>query len=310
LWLALLGAVGMTTSACPGEADRSMGPRPDATSSKPDAGEGGDVDAGTGDRDALAKDGASPLDQRVEQGDAPTDGQPCGAGVDQHTLVLLDLDRPTGTTVPDSTGNHPAELRGQQAQAVEGPPGCGQALAFPAGDTATTYVELPDSPDWDLTEGAVDFWVRFDTSSADQETQGVLSRDAVNVELEGHLSMLRACDGSLVVRLQRAGSTHYQCSAPIADGVWTHVGLNFGAANGLQLFVDGTVATRTDPVPCRTGTCGASGPYGIDGNDNPWVIGALAWGSAEGSATPVGPGLGGAIDHFRVSSVPRDFAAP
>ena len=55
--------------------------------------------------------------------------------------------------------------------------------------------------------------------------------------------------------------------------------------------------------------CGTNGAGGIDGNDNPLVVGAAAWLSGEGSADPVSSHLApAALDHVRLSSIRRDFS--
>ena len=96
-----------------------------------------------------------------------------------------------------------------------------------------------------------------------------------------------------------------------------HVGVNFGGAQGLQLFVDGLLASETTDAtfgsydyPCDGDyPCNTSTTKGIMGNSNPWVIGANSMSSQDGQAGPVYLHLGGAVDYVRISSVRRDFSA-
>lgn len=237
----------------------------------------------------------------------------CDAPLDPSVVARWSFDALSGNQVPEETGQHPGTLSGGTAQLVAGAPGCGKGLSIPAGLEGQPYVVVPYAPAWQLAQGSVDFWVRFDTLD---KTQGIIGRDAFGELAAGHLSIFRACDGALVVRLQRGASEGIRCSQPVPDGVWLHVGVNFGAA-GLQLFVDGTLAIRTGTVVyskhgvstcAHEMTCGTNVSGGIDGNSNPWVIGAISFASTEGTTDQISHHLGGTIDALRVSAAPRSFA--
>jgi hypothetical protein len=238
----------------------------------------------------------------------------CDAPLDPSVVARWSFDTLNGTQVPEETGNHPGTVTGGTAQLVAGAPGCGQGLSIPAGLDGQPYVVVPYAPEWQLPQGSVDFWVRFDTLD---KTQGIIGRDSLGEQTSGHLTLFRACDGALVVRLQRGVSEGIRCSQPVPDGVWLHVGVNFGGAAGLQLFVDGTPATRTGTViyskhgvtTCaHEMTCGTNVSGGIDGNSNPWVIGAISFASTEGTTDQISHHLGGTIDALRISATPRSFA--
>ena len=230
---------------------------------------------------------------------------PCAYKADSDTLALYTFEG-NGSTVADVTGNHDGTIVGSGTQYMGSNTGCGKSLSFP-GTTPIAYVEISDSTDWDLVAGSVDFWVRFDGSASGSE--GIVSRDASGTTYDGHLTIMRLCNGSLYLRLQDATNSWGQCSDPLSTKTWHHVGVNFGGTAGLQLYIDGALATRTASIICGTDTttCGDTATKGISGNDNPWVLGAAAWTSDEGLATPVSLPLAGRIDSFRVSKANRSF---
>jgi len=246
---------------------------------------------------------AMPPDLSAPDGPVPDAGPPCVASADPDTLLLYTFSG-TGTQVTDATGKHHGTLVGSAARGL-GAPGCGTAAVFP--NSASDYIEVPDSPDWDLPQGSVDLWVRVDTPTP-VAVRGIVSRDADQIAKPGHFSIYQLPDGGIAVRLQRTTNLGaVRCSPPLTLGAWHHVGVNFGAG-GLQLFVDGAPGLRTDSV--KAGLilqCGTSTEQGIEGNDNPWVLGTSSHQSAEGSATPTSYPFDGAIDSFRVSKIRRAF---
>jgi hypothetical protein len=203
-------------------------------------------------------------------------------------------------------GNHDGTLKGTAAARVSGKSGCGKALSFST-SSPISYLQVADSSDWDLSEGSVDLWIRFDGAAS--ATEGIASRDANGQTNAGHFTIVRMCNGSIMVRLQDTSSVWAQCSPPVNDQSWHHVGVNFGGSGGLKLYVDGTLASRTASITCNSNdwACGASTTKGIAGNDNPWTIGASSMKSAEGSSEPVEDPLSGRIDSFRVSKARRSF---
>jgi hypothetical protein len=224
--------------------------------------------------------------------------------VDPDTLLLYTFSG-SGTTVTDATGQHHGTIVGGVARGA-GAQGCGKAAVFPK--STSDYIEVPDAPAWDLSQGSVDLWLRVDTHTT-ASIRGIVSRDADQIAKPGHLTLYQLPDGGLAVRLQHLSNQGaVRCSPPLALGVWHHVGINWGAG-GLQLFVDGVEALRTDSVYAKplTLACGTSSETGIEGNDNPWVLGTGSHQSAEGSALPTSFPFDGAIDSFRVSKTRRAF---
>jgi len=230
--------------------------------------------------------------------------EPCTDRLDPLTLALYTLEEGGGPATMDLTGIHQGSIVGTGIQRVPGIPGCGQALQFP--HTGTDFATIPNHPDWQRTSGSVDLWVRFDTPFQGEHYQGILSRDAAGTTKAGHFSIQRVCNGAITARVQAAGVSHEVCSDPVAEGEWHRVGVNFGPP-GLELYVDGQLAAPSSQIICGKMVidCGGQTREGIDGNDNPWVIGASARTSGEGLATPVDNPLGGLVDSLRISSARR-----
>lgn len=236
--------------------------------------------------------------------DAPS--RTCVETPDAHTVALYTFPG-SGTTVDDATGQHPGAIVGTGVSRVPGRSGCGQAIAFAGADG---YVEIPDSPAWDLATGSIDFWLRIDAMPGVDSKGGVISRDANLQAFSGHFSLYLACNGALGARLQTTVGDAFTCSSTLQAGVWYHVGVNFGSGP-MEIYVDGAPATQTASFTCGKLTffCGTGTTTGIDGNNNPWTVGVASATSVEGLARPTNNPLTGAIDSLRISSVRRAFGA-
>ncbi len=212
----------------------------------------------------------------------------------------------------DESGDHDGALLGVATAlaTTSGPSGCGAAIAFdPAGTGDAAWIEIPDSPDWDLRRGSVELWVRPPAAGG---FAAILSRDAVGTALSGHLALFIEPDGTVWARLQSPGITAYRCAElPLTAGAWHHVGINFGPPD-FELWIDGADQTSATPLVSASGTdvrCGeARANFGIDGNDNPWIVGANGARAPEGTGTPVTDFfVGGAIDELRIAPFRRNF---
>ncbi|MDX2019759.1 MAG: LamG-like jellyroll fold domain-containing protein [Deltaproteobacteria bacterium] len=233
--------------------------------------------------------------------DAPT----CDERSRPDDVMLLRFEESTGAkTVVDARGAHPGTVRAGGVVSVSGPSACGAAMLFEPGPGGFPLIEVPHHPDFNLASGSLRFWLRL--PAGQQRTRiGIVSRDAFREMRPGHLTVYWVESGHLVVRLQGATQVGGRCSdVPLARDVWTNVGINFGPL-GFQLFVNGVEQTAAPPdIFVPTSSCGTNTTDGIDGNENPWVIGANADGSDEGSADPVeGFAQGVAIDNFRLSGM-------
>lgn len=184
---------------------------------------------------------------------------------------------------------------------IDGPAGCGQALSF---EDNTGYVEVPHSADWELDEGAVDFWF-FARACADGE-EGVMTRDAEFTARNGHFRVIWRGDCRLAARTQLGGpeggdlvdgaQTEVATSNPLPLGQWSHFAVNFGRP-GLELWLNGE---RVGFAPTTSG---------IRGNENPWTIGVSNDRSEEGTGLPVWKPLrSAALDHVRILGARRAFS--
>ncbi len=236
-------------------------------------------------------------------------GERCATLSDPETIALFGLD--SEDTLDDATGIHDGIWRDGTPELVAGPPGCGSATRF----EGMLNGVVDDADAFHLEQGSFDMWVRLPEPPAELAV-GLISRDALDQVNGGHISLWYERSGRLALRLQDAGVMMapqiYVCSnGPLPQDEWIHVGVNFGAP-GLELYLggelqagDGTVILSKEPQACEV----SGGAWGIDGNANPWVIGAGSGGSDEGSADPVSRHFDGALDELRISTVRRDFAA-
>jgi len=92
----------------------------------------------------------------------------------------------------------------------------------------------------------------------------------------------------------------------VSSGVWHLVQVSFGDGRPLQISIDGEVATPAAPRTVSFVVCGQDTPNGIDGNDQPWVLGALMAESSSGSTSPAQASMGGATGSLRINRVRRD----
>lgn len=293
-----------------------------ALATAPPGGDGGPADLQT---DALRPDLPGPDAGPVELG--PNDGAgedagdlppepPCAVRARDDDVLLYSFDEVPAftTTVADARERHPGVARPEGAIIDRAPSreDCGLAIRFTDG----SYLEVASSEEFNLSSGSLDFWVSASPAVDRQGMEGLVSRDASGTANPGHIGIYRNCEGYLMVRMQRTGAPDvYRCSdRPLPAGQWFHVGLNFGAPE-VELYVDGTLSTNTSTTTVRWNCstpvpCGAPSTYGIDGNENPLVLGTSTHNSAEGLATPVSAPFRGLIDSFRLSRSRRSFQAP
>jgi hypothetical protein len=222
--------------------------------------------------------------------------------LDPGTVALYDFEGTIDATVADRTGRHPGSVRGGAAMLEPGPLGCGSALTI----RDQFYVYVPDSPDWVIAEGSVDFWVRL-PAVLPQVTMAVLSRDA-HYTTDGEITVYIDTDGTIVGRLQRGNATAVRCSTrPAQPGKWTKVGFNFGPS-GTALYVDGELGTGARFLNFIMGSCGTDANGGLNANGYPLVIGASLDRADDARTDELTFFLvGGAVDDVRISNVQRVF---
>src|SRR6188768_3174023 len=135
--------------------------------------------------------------------------EPCDPRTDATTVALYSFE--TSVTA-DTTTRHDATMIGT----VDKTPGaCLTGASFAGG----TYLLVPDSSAFDLPEGSIELFARVVNPLGGQ--QALLSRDAGNQDLDGHLTIGVAPSGQLIVRLQRIDRTVLRCTeAAIPADQW------------------------------------------------------------------------------------------
>jgi Concanavalin A-like lectin/glucanases superfamily len=236
--------------------------------------------------------------------DAAPDGELCPAP-DDDTIALYRFDD-TGD-VSDDAGNNDGSLQGGSILAPEGLDGCNLAAGFPP--QSESIMVVPNSDDFDLEVGSIDFLVRVPEIGTEL---GIVSRDADDANQPGHFTILLDDTGRFVARLQADSGQDVICSDSSAvPGQWHHLAINFGAPNA-ELFLDGVEGNNSDTVTILGGqdfVCNELHLEGIDGNDQPWVFGADNSTSGDGQTDqPRSFFTGGAIDHIRISRARRGFS--
>ena len=224
---------------------------------------------------------------------------------DPDAIAVYAFDGDQGSTVATDARDAHEGMLGDDTRFVVGPEGCGTAVSF---DSVRDVLVIPDSPDFDLVEGSVDFYLRHDGT---EDFRAVVSRDAVDTARPGHFTAALLSDGRLAVRIQSTGDGEVNvCSSALASNRWHHVGINFGAP-GVEIWLNG-VRSEDDSASPGPFECGQNGPLGLAGtegeNDNPWYVGANRYSAPEGEIVEATDPLFGAVDQLRISANRRDFS--
>jgi hypothetical protein len=234
-------------------------------------------------------------------------GCPGPGSADAGVVALYPFDDDEGRSqVADTVGGHNGSAQLGLVSTVEGPEDCGRALAF--GEQG--YVVIDDSPAWDLESGSIDLWLWVPAELTDHV--GVVSRDQRDRDDPGHFTLFVDDAGHALARVQPASASGeldaLSCSeVELPREQWLHIGVNFGPPR-VELYLDGELVSGLGPSTLRD-ECGQDGPFGIAGNDLPWVLGRATHHSEGILDTLELPATGFAIDHLRISNRRRDFAA-
>jgi hypothetical protein len=226
--------------------------------------------------------------------------EPCSTAIAGDTIALYTFDDALGR---DTTGAHDATTLGAAAATTGGP--CGAALEIPVGGS---FLHVADSTELDLDAGAVDLYAR--EAQAFSTYRGVVSRDAIGTGADGHFT-IGFMQGVVFARLQLTGDQHFfRCSDAPHVGEWIHIAVSFGSG-GMTLWIDGQRQAMRDTIDLGFGVHDCRIPYsgGMEGNDNPMVIGAERTVAVEGDPAPSATGffIGGQIDHLRIRDRWVDF---
>jgi hypothetical protein len=234
------------------------------------------VEPGTPDVDAPAGGDAGPVDA------GGIDGSADASGPTQIAAYRFQ------NTLNDEGGDHDGTEIGSNLAFVPGRPGAGQTLHIPT--AANSWMLIPDSPAFDLAAGAVELWFRIGPEAPPDTYLGLISRDANATATPGHFNARVGHDRRIVSRIQTTGATeaHRCTSTAITDTQWHKLRVDFGPA-GLVMSIDDIVASGAFWVDQDGDTYSCTDPWtlGIDGNDNPWIVGGLSVQSAEGTGSPV-----------------------
>lgn len=214
-----------------------------------------------------------------------------GAGLPETLAIYcFDDDVKTSDAVMDRTGKHNARIIGTMTRLVRGPACCGLARQFSETNTSS-YIEVPDSFDWDLNHGSISFWLRVNACPTQAQGQGLISRASVDSAETGHFSviLLPGCNWSVFLTGDNE-SIEVRANALLTPGQWSHLNINFGPP-AIELYLAGKLVASN------------AISLGTVGNRNPWVIGADTRQSEPGTAVPPAHFLtGAAIDLLRISS--------
>ncbi len=230
---------------------------------------------------------------------------------DPRLVALYTFDNINGLQVPDTFGVHDGTFQEGEPTLVSDVSGCGSGLGFFGLDGSglpPPHVVVPDHPQWQLTEGAVDFWVQLHGSLPATSFQGMVSRDAVGVDSSGHFTVARMCGNHIRVRLQGTDNAEVggACTeAELTVGNWHHIAVNFGGSGPLELFVDGELHDGI-PENCPSNdVCQRPTTRGIDGNNNAWVFGASNAISTDTTTDNISDPFNGFLDYIRISNKRR-----
>ncbi len=262
--------------------------------------DGGDADPDT-DTDT-EQDQDQDLDQETS---------PCSLPYEGELLAHYRFDR----HVLDDVGDHDGVVNDSEG-CFEYPPrgdGCDQSLAFRR-DCTNAWVQIDNDDDWGRVR-SIDFWFK----SLDDDMGGIISRDASGVG-PGDFAVFRFGNGRIGLRVQLrtgdpadwSGRTTIICSPDsFTDAGWVHVGVNIGAGQPSELWLDGRLQEGSGSVDASwTVACGANPDdiHDMTLNDLPWVIGAATWLADREVVTTTHHLHHARVDHLRFTDSRQDFS--
>ena len=201
------------------------------------------------------------------------------------------LGEANGTTVVD---NGSAGANGTFNGPALGQPGAlnGDSDSAVYFDGVDDYIEITHSNDFLLDNGTFQFWFNADTIGVQQ---ALLSKDHINFGTGGHVTIWMTDSGTIQVRLQSTTADIFiESSSPVTAGQWHHVAFSFGS-NGMELYVDGTLAD----VNGYTG--GLATTSGGSGNIESIVLGASNHFSSPGTTDNLTRFFQGSIDEVSIT---------
>ncbi|WP_147124771.1 Hint domain-containing protein [Shimia ponticola] len=214
--------------------------------------------------------------------DATEHGGPAGPGTGGgSTIGLWDFNDPSDPLDDDAALDNDAILQnGATYNGVDGVTLGG----------LNDYIEIPHNADYDLTSATVKTVFTLD----DLDTQqAIFSRDSTGFDGGGHFTLWAETDGSLYLRWQ-SDTVSYDVrtgGSVISAGSEHDVQVSFDSdAQTIQIFVDGVEQASASGVPVT-----------LQGNSEPWVLGASQWQSGDGVADNLQSHMDGTISHFEIT---------
>lgn len=185
-----------------------------------------------------------------------------------------------GNKARDSAGNHDGRYKdGADAEAAEGAVS-GSVADF---DGHNDYIKIDHDNDLELDSGTFVLW--FNTENAEHK-QGLFSKDSHGYDDGGHLTGF-VDDGQVEVRLQSGHNSYWVKGGDVSSGGWHQMAFSFGPS-GMRLYLDGQLVDTDN----YTG--------GLDGNEEPLVLGANSWWSSDESANNLSDFFKGKMDDVAI----------
>ncbi|MFK7883787.1 MAG: LamG domain-containing protein [Phycisphaerales bacterium] len=184
---------------------------------------------------------------------------------DLGAIAYWPLDEATGSsTAQDVIGSNPGVYNDASRAGVDTH---AHGNASPQNDWVTHRTEVPHDPLFELKEGTLAFWARWDSLPSFGQL-GAVSKELPSADGSAHLAIYLAKDDRLVFKLEDEngfGET-LEATGVVDAGTWHHIAVKWGKC--LELFVDGSRAEKGSNDHVSLGSCSHS-----DENTAPWMFG-------------------------------------
>ncbi|MGH1377073.1 MAG: LamG-like jellyroll fold domain-containing protein [Alphaproteobacteria bacterium] len=158
--------------------------------------------------------------------------------------------------------------------------------------TLESAVILNHDAAYELENGSIEFVVTPDVITSGM--QGLFSKDSSGFDDGGHIGIYMDGD-DLYIRMQDTnGQVELRTDSVFTAGEETHLAVNFGEG-GLYVYANG------EEVIADT-----SWTHGLQGNEEPIVLGANQWGSGDGVADNLVHPFTGTIENVKISDTQLD----
>lgn len=146
--------------------------------------------------------------------------------------------------------------------------------ASPRYDWITRRTEIAHNAAFELSEGVIAFWVRWDTMPILGNQMAAISKELPSIRSSACFAVTLESGGDLVVILDDQDENGGRLEVDNNEGVisigqWHHIAVTWG--DKLRLFVDGVNVAENNRI--KVGLQAASGKDEIDGNSGPWMFG-------------------------------------